>query len=107
MVLCQQNTIHRTVRVMFVHCIDMHFEQTSFNKLDVRSLTVASRSRQSEKQPIVDELALIEHAHIWEGVSVREEQWRRVTDKVITIEQAYDVTTIQASIRATRVDHKL
>ena len=26
--------------------------------------------------------------HIWEGVSVGEEQWRRVTDKVITIEQA-------------------
>ena len=34
--------------------------------------------------------------HIWEGVSVRVEQWRRVTDKVITIEQAYAVTTIQA-----------
>ena len=33
--------------------------------------------------------------HIW-GVSVREEQWRRVTDKVITIEQAFAVTTIQA-----------
>ena len=69
---------------------------TSLFLLDVRSLAVASRSRQSEKQPIVDELALIEHAHIWEGVSVREEQWRRVTDKVITIEQAYAVTTIQA-----------
>ena len=27
--------------------------------LDVRSLAVASRSRQSEKQPVVDELALI------------------------------------------------
>ena len=26
--------------------------------------------------------------HIWEGVSVGEEQWRRVTDKVITIEHA-------------------
>ena len=24
--------------------------------------------------------------HIWVGVSVREEQWRRVTDKVISIE---------------------
>ena len=46
--------------------------------LDVRSLAVAGRSRQSEKQPI------IEHAHY----SVREEHWRRVTDKVITIEQA-------------------
>ena len=34
--------------------------------------------------------------HIWEGVSVRAEQWRRVTDKVITIEQAYAVTTIHA-----------
>ena len=32
--------------------------------LDVRSLTVASRSRQSEKQPIIVELALIEHAHM-------------------------------------------
>ena len=29
-------------------------------------------------------------------VSVRAEQWRRVTDKVITIEQAYAVTTTQA-----------
>ena len=37
--------------------------------------------------------------HIWEGISVREEQWRRVTDKVITIEQAYAVTTIQALTR--------
>ena len=37
--------------------------------------------------------------HIWEGISVRAlctEQWRCVTDKVITIEQAYVVTTIQA-----------
>ena len=34
--------------------------------------------------------------HIWEGVSVRAKQWRCVTDKVITIEQAYAVTTIQA-----------
>ena len=30
---------------------------------------------------------------------MREEQWRRVTDKVITIEQANAVTTIQASTR--------
>ena len=34
--------------------------------------------------------------HIWQGVSVRAEQWRRVTDKVIIIEQAYAVTIIQA-----------
>ena len=34
--------------------------------------------------------------HIWEGLSVRAlnaELWRCVTDKVITIEQAYVVTT--------------
>ena len=30
------------------------------------------------------------------GVSVRAEQWRRVTDNVVTIEQAYAVTTIKA-----------
>ena len=34
--------------------------------------------------------------HIWEGVSVRAEQWRRVVDQVITIEQADAVSTIQA-----------
>ena len=39
--------------------------QLCLNVLDVRSLAVASRSRQSEKQPIVDELALIEHAHVY------------------------------------------
>ena len=32
--------------------------------LNVRSLAFASRSRQSEKQPIIVELALIEHAHM-------------------------------------------
>ena len=32
---------------------------------------------------------------ILEGVSVQAEQWRCVTDKMITIEQAYAVTTIQ------------
>ena len=32
-------------------------------ELDVHFLAVASRSRQSEKQPIIVELALIEHAH--------------------------------------------
>ena len=36
-----------------------------FLLLDVRSLDVASLSRQSENQPIVDDLALIEHAHIF------------------------------------------
>ena len=38
--------------------------------------------------------------YIWEGLSVRAlrtEQWRSVTDQVITIEQAYVVTTIQAT----------
>ena len=39
--------------------------------LDVRSLAVASRSRQSEKQPIVDELALIEHAHMGRSFRAR------------------------------------
>ena len=34
--------------------------------------------------------------HQWEGVSVRAEQWRHVTDKVITNEEVYAVTTIQA-----------
>ena len=37
--------------------------------------------------------------HIWEGIYVRAVctgHWRRVTYKVITIEQAYVVTTIQA-----------
>ena len=37
--------------------------------------------------------------YIWKGLSVRAlcaEQWRCLTDKVITIEQAYVVTTIQA-----------
>ena len=34
--------------------------------------------------------------HTCEGVSVRAEQGRCVTDKVITIEQAYAVTTTQA-----------
>ena len=38
--------------------------------------------------------------HIWEGLYVRTllctEQWRCVTDKVITIEKAYVVMTIQA-----------
>ena len=63
------------------------FIRTCFVILDVRSLAVASRSRQSEKQQIADELGL-SNMHIWEGVSVREEQWRRVTDKMITIEQA-------------------
>ena len=38
--------------------------------------------------------------HIWQGLSVKAlcaEQWRRVTDKVITIEHAYVVRTIHAS----------
>ena len=35
----------------------------------MRSLAVASRSRQSEKLPIIVELALIEHAHV--GMSIR------------------------------------
>ena len=37
--------------------------------------------------------------NIWQGLSVQAlcaEQWRCVTGKVITIEQAYVVTTIQA-----------
>ena len=34
--------------------------------------------------------------HIWEGVSVRAEQQRCVIDQVITIAQAYAVTTLQA-----------
>ena len=34
--------------------------------------------------------------HTWEGVSVQAEQWRCVKDNVITIEQDYAVTTIQA-----------
>ena len=42
-----------------------------FRQLDVRSLAVASRSRQSEKQPIVDELALIEHAHMGRSFRAR------------------------------------
>ena len=42
-----------------------------FTLLDVRSLAVASRSRQSEKQPIVDELALIEHAHMGRSFHAR------------------------------------
>ena len=33
--------------------------------------------------------------HIWEGVSVQAEQRRCVIHQVITIEQAYAVTTIQ------------
>ena len=33
-------------------------------------------SRQSEKFPIIIELALIVYARVWEGVSVRAEQWR-------------------------------
>ena len=65
-------------------------------QLDVRSLAIASRSRQSESRRFRVELARLSIMHIWEGVSVRAEQWRCVTDKVITIEQAYAVTTIQA-----------
>ena len=56
--------------------------------LDVRSLAITSRSRQSNWR--------LSNMHKWEGVSVREEQSRCVADKVITIEQAYAVTTIQA-----------
>ena len=49
------------------------------------------------------ELALIENALKWEGVSVRAEQWQRVTDKVINIEQAYAVNPSE-NTRPTRVD---
>ena len=48
-----------------------------------------SRVDLDSQKSIVDELS---NMHIWEG----EEQWRRLTDKVITIEQAYAVMTIQA-----------
>ena len=57
-----------------------------------------SRSRQSEKQPIIDELALIEHAHMGRSFRARRTV-QCVKDKVITIEQAYAVTTIQAKTR--------
>ena len=46
-----------------------NFLPIMFVLLDVRSLVVASRCRQSEKQPVVDELALIAHAHM--GMSFR------------------------------------
>ena len=46
----------------YVLPIIVPFTFKPFHMLAVRSLAVASRSRQSEKQPIVDELALIEHA---------------------------------------------
>ena len=61
-------------------------------------LAAASRSRQSENQLIIVELALIEHAHMGRSfqLSVQAEQRRCVIDQVITIEQAYAVTTIQA-----------
>ena len=52
-------------------CNFFHKNILNFNKLDVRSLAVASRSRQSEKQPIVDELALIEHAHMGRSFRAR------------------------------------
>ena len=47
--------------------------------LDVRSLAVASRSRLMSNWRL-------SNMHIWGGVSVRAEQWRLVTDKVIAIE---------------------
>ena len=41
--------------------------------------------------------------HLWEGVSVRAEQWRRVMDKVITMELAHAVN-LSVNTRPTRVD---
>ena len=69
----------------FDHFLHHHGLRIFFNFiiLDVRFLAVASRSRQSEKQPMVDELAPIEHAHMGRSFRAR----RTVATYVVSLKR--------------------